>query len=224
MSKALEHFWRWAIGERPKGADADCSAGVNLSDAEYEWLAFCAERIADRALPAKEFRNLECCESCVAWAIDHHPEALRDMATAYHDAYQAMADRVPKAEEPAKWKRLPAPRPWSEDAADALIYGADFSHDCPPEVRKMWEPPRMVIGSSAYERLAREWGVTLQRQNDALYELDAMERSRPQPIATPQADGAHMLDRMCHCGRFIIKTGGLHACAHQTHQEHGCIV
>ena len=99
----LKRFWHWAINEKPSGADAVSKARFNLGPDPLHALYEAARVITIRGYGERWPPDYD---ADLARLIEAHPEALRDLSLALHDALEKMREQVPAGH---AWTVLPMP-------------------------------------------------------------------------------------------------------------------
>ena len=211
MSKALERFWHWAIGEKPSAVMFETKVEEQLDEVEAFTVIDAATYVTQHGRGRDFETNLEDYE----WCLEHQPEAFRDLSLAFHAALERMREAVPRAEpiaaitdEEFATRNDPGPEWWKCDTADAAAYALTG-------ISEMHATGRRARNSRIHDLRAMF-------TSEPFFAARAMPALGPAPTATPEADGSHMHDRLCMCGAFILKAGGAHSDGYRLHQEHTC--
>ncbi len=96
--KTLERFWQWFDSEKPNVKAAGVKSSQNMSKPARDAVHYASAFIYCRAHPdahwgSADHRN---------WALEHHPEALRDLSLAMLPALADMEELVPEGK-PIQW-------------------------------------------------------------------------------------------------------------------------
>lgn len=92
--KSLQAFWHWFDGESPTTPDAMRLSEENLSEVANDAIIEAAVLVHDRSVDEEGLANNA---AYLAWCLDAHPEALRDLSLSLCAALEKMREQVPEA-------------------------------------------------------------------------------------------------------------------------------
>lgn len=232
--KELERFWQWYDAEKPDALRARHKLEERVL--EHDSLGCRAIELAVELIDRRAHGHAPNPRPGVT--LCEFPQALRDLSLALLPAIERMYEQVPehRSESLGQWL---SPKALESVAASTgeLRVGPRAEELPVPDggvssYNAVWGTP---VTKRIYDRLEelQTQPVTRVCTSCALgFDSFAAARARycrayhpeelPKPQATPQADGTHCEDVMCHCRSFILKPDGCHVTLIGTHTEKRC--